>query len=119
MRNYMTEDRDKWIQRILPIVLPGDRVEDIPTFLMPHSATHYIIESLTLDGMMELLRMLLGQPAHPIPPLGEPLGLLPPTGTFIAPKRGHQHDARRIARVSDSTVGTFVMGDYHDGGRRS
>ncbi|HEX5118833.1 MAG TPA: SEFIR domain-containing protein [Pseudonocardiaceae bacterium] len=34
LRNKMTEDRGKWVGKILPVVLPGNTIDDIPEFLM-------------------------------------------------------------------------------------
>ncbi|MFC8428070.1 TIR domain-containing protein [Streptomyces sp. NPDC057253] len=55
LQDKLTEDRDKWLPRILPVVLPGGTVEDIPGFLLPRAATHYLIPNFTLDGLRELL----------------------------------------------------------------
>lgn len=51
LRDKMTQNRDVWIGKILPVVLPGNTVDDdIPDFLLPYAATHYVIERLTPAG---------------------------------------------------------------------
>lgn len=110
MRNKMTEDRRKWIRKILPVVLPGWTVGDIPEFLLPYSATHYLIDELSSEGIVELLRVLTGQPSHPLPPLGT-LPSLPSDGTvqppYRAPAAGNQ------VRVKNSKARNIVGGDFH------
>jgi tetratricopeptide (TPR) repeat protein len=70
LREKLTADRRMWLPRILPVVLPGQSVEDIPGFLQPHSAARYRIGELTQAGIEPLLRVLLGRPLDPEPPLG-------------------------------------------------
>lgn len=116
LRNRMTQDRTTWTRRILPVVLPGDTVDDIPEFLSPYSATHYVIEDLTPDGILKLRRTLLRQSAHPLPPLGTPAPLSsPPEETTSSTPRTSQRGGQTI-NVSHSSVGNFVAGDYHDYG---
>jgi hypothetical protein len=87
MRNKMTEDQQAWIRRILPVVLPGHSVAEIPEFLFPYSATHYVIESITLDGIAELHRALTGTPRYVVPKLGEPIPPAPAGLEEAAPPR--------------------------------
>lgn len=56
-----------WPRRILPVVLPGYSVDDIPIFLQPWTADHYIIKDLTTVGAASLLAHLI-----PRPPLADP-----------------------------------------------
>ncbi|HEY0806312.1 MAG TPA: SEFIR domain-containing protein, partial [Pseudonocardiaceae bacterium] len=51
MRAKMTADQSRWMTRILPVVLPGRSVDEIPDFLFPHSATYYVIKEFTLNGI--------------------------------------------------------------------
>lgn len=56
--------------RILPVVLPGAGVDDIPAWMSPTAATHYRIAELTRAGAETLLRYLVSQPAYVEPVLG-------------------------------------------------
>jgi hypothetical protein len=80
LRERLYADRAGWQRRILPVVLPGQSVDGIPTFLQPYSASRYEVREFTVDGAEELLRVLTDQPAHPPPPLGE-VPRLAPRGT--------------------------------------
>ncbi|WP_165436199.1 SEFIR domain-containing protein [Amycolatopsis suaedae] len=62
-------------RRILPVVLPGRSVDEIPDVLCGHATDRYVISELNLDGLADLLRAVHGSPAHVMPPLGP---LLPP-----------------------------------------
>jgi hypothetical protein len=113
MRNKMTEDRITWLRKILPIVLPGRDVSEIPEFLLPYSATHYVIAELTSEGILELRRVLFGQPRYPLPPLGAPAPFpaddrVPPP--YRAPAAGNQ------VRVKKSRAKNIVGGDFHSHG---
>jgi hypothetical protein len=56
--------------RILPVLLPGRTVEDLPDWLSPGAATYYAVASFTVEGAEDLLRALTTQPAYIPPPLG-------------------------------------------------
>lgn len=58
LRDRLTYDRTNWQQRILPVVLPGRRIEEIPLFLSPYSTSRYEITSLTPSGARSLLDAL-------------------------------------------------------------
>ena len=76
LRNLITEDQQKWIRRILPVVLPGNKITDIPQVLFPYSATHYVIQEFTPDGLRKLSAALVGD--------GSPIQ--PTLGTYQAPE---------------------------------
>lgn len=77
LRELLYADRPRWLPKILPVVLPGRSVSEIPLVLQPHTADHYRVKELTAAGADELLRALSGQPKHLPPPLGT-LPVLPP-----------------------------------------
>jgi hypothetical protein len=85
LREKMTADRARWIEHILPVLLPGHSVDEIPKFLFPHMATHYRVRSITVEGLAELHRALTGTPRFELPPLGEYVA--GPTGIREAPQR--------------------------------
>lgn len=86
LRDLLQGNREDWTRKLLPVVLPGHRIEEIPQFLQPRAADHYIIESFTPEGTDELLRHLTRQPRHLLPPLGKP-PVLPPLSGTTAPDR--------------------------------
>jgi len=80
LRDLLQGDRNTWTQKILPVLLPGREVDAIPLFLQPHAADRYPVESLTVEGAEDLLRVLTRQPRHVRPPLGPRPVLLPRSG---------------------------------------
>jgi hypothetical protein len=70
MRAKMTANQSLWIGRILPVVLPGRSVDEIPDFLFPHSSTYYKIPEFTLDGVAELHWVLSRSSPNPMPKRG-------------------------------------------------
>lgn len=70
LRDLLNQDRDTWVHKVLPVVLPGRSIEEVPAFLQPYSASHYVVLSLTMDGVDELYRVITDQPRHPPPELG-------------------------------------------------
>lgn len=79
LRELLCADRRTWEPRMLPVVLPGRSVDEIPLFLQPHSATHYIVGDLTENGVRELLAVLWNRPVHRAPELGPALPPQPRT----------------------------------------
>jgi hypothetical protein len=75
LRELLHSDRALWTTRLLPVVLPGGSVGDIPLFLQPWTADHYLVEDLTVRGAEDLLRVLTGQPPFQRPAPGEPTEL--------------------------------------------
>ncbi len=59
---------------MLPVVLPGRSVDEIPVFLRAHSTTHFIVSEFTTAGVFDLLAALSGVSAHPQPPRGAYVG---------------------------------------------
>lgn len=74
LRNEVTRNLIEQTKRILPVVLPGRSIDDIPLFLTGYSATHYVISKFTLDGITDLLVAFTGQGEHPMPSLGTWVG---------------------------------------------
>lgn len=117
MRNKMTQDRATWIRKILPVVLPGATIADIPEFLLPYSATHYVVSRLTPDGIVDLRRALIRQPRHPLPLLGTPPPL-PAEDVVVAapPQRVKPPKAGNHVRVTKSKARNIVGGDFNSRG---
>jgi hypothetical protein len=77
LRDQLHGNRAAWVPKLLPVVLPGHDVAEIPMFLQPYSVDHYIVTELTDGGITGLLRVLTGQPNRVRPVLGA-LPDLPP-----------------------------------------
>ncbi|MEU2039679.1 SEFIR domain-containing protein [Nocardia niwae] len=67
IRDNLTRNLRKETRRVLPVVLPGRSVDEIPTFLAAHSTTRYEVEEFTLDGIADLLIAFTGIPKYPMP----------------------------------------------------
>jgi hypothetical protein len=62
IRDLLHSDRAHWMRRLLPVVLPGHEVDEIPMFLQPYCADHYRVTELVDGGITDLLRAITGQP---------------------------------------------------------
>lgn len=78
LRTLLHSGRLRWTTRILPVVLPGGAVDDIPLFLSPWTGDHYRIAELDVAGAEDLLRALTDQPAYVRPTLRDAVVRLPP-----------------------------------------
>ncbi|MGW4057939.1 toll/interleukin-1 receptor domain-containing protein [Amycolatopsis sp. NPDC004747] len=87
LREKLHSDRPAWTRKILPVVLPGHTPEEIPQFLQPQTADHYLVDDFTVAGCESLLRVLTAQPPHVKPALGARQPHLPPRSTGPAPLR--------------------------------
>lgn len=58
LTTLLAEDRPLWLRKILPVVLPGRAVSEIPMVFQPYDADYYIIGSLTPDGVSKLLETI-------------------------------------------------------------
>lgn len=119
MRDKMTEDRATWLRKILPVVLPGQSLTGIPQFLLPYSATHYFVHRLTPDGILELRRVLVRRPRHPLPPLGAPPPLAADDPNGPAPHFFSPPTTGNRVTVSRSKARDIVGGDVHHHGERN
>ncbi len=72
LRELLHADRSLWITKLLPVVLPGGSVSDIPLFLQPQTADHFLIEGLTISGSRDLIRVITRQPSYRRPATAAP-----------------------------------------------
>ncbi|MFD5552633.1 toll/interleukin-1 receptor domain-containing protein [Streptomyces sp. NPDC127068] len=70
LRELLHADSETWVPKILPVVLPGERMEDLPLFLRPYTMDHYLVDEFTREGIEDLLPVLTRRPRRPRPPLG-------------------------------------------------
>jgi len=78
IRERLQDDRATWLRKLLPVVLPGRSVGEIPVFLQPQTADHYLVTENTEAGAEDLLRVITGQSAYPPPPMNSQVVSLPP-----------------------------------------
>jgi hypothetical protein len=81
LRELLYRDRRTWLRKVLPVILPGRSVDDLPEFVQPVTASHFILETITDEGADGLLRVLTGQPRHVRPSRGK-IPVLPPKRRF-------------------------------------
>ncbi|MEV6824026.1 toll/interleukin-1 receptor domain-containing protein [Amycolatopsis sp. NPDC051102] len=86
IRDLLHQDRRTWTARLLPVVLPGHEIDEIPLFLQPYCADRYHVTELSDAGIEELLRALTGQPRYVRPELGA-VPHLPPRSLPRPPAR--------------------------------
>ncbi|HUC57971.1 MAG TPA: SEFIR domain-containing protein, partial [Streptosporangiaceae bacterium] len=68
LRELYYSEPHVWPKKILPVVLPGRSVREIPIFLQPYTADHYDVASFTDEGARPLLRHLRHPPEQRHPP---------------------------------------------------
>ena len=76
IRELIYGDRASF-ERVVPVLLPGGSKRHVPRFLLPASAAIYEVSDFTVNGAVDLLRLLTRQPGVLRPTLG-PRPLLPP-----------------------------------------
>lgn len=69
LRELYHSENAEWIRRILPVVLPGRSIDDIPLFLQPRTADHFALAEITAAGADDLLRILHRTPRFSPPPV--------------------------------------------------
>jgi hypothetical protein len=71
LREKLHSDRPAWTRKLLPVVLPGHTPAEIPGFLQPQTADHYLVDDFTVAGSESLLRALTGQAPYVEPVRGQ------------------------------------------------
>jgi hypothetical protein len=79
LRELYHSDPASWTSKILPVVLPGHSVSEIPLFLQPYTADHFLVPNISAGGAEDLLRFLTRQPLD-LPPSVGMKPELPPRG---------------------------------------
>jgi SEFIR domain len=70
LRELYHSDPATWTRKMLPVVLPGRSVNEIPLFLQPYTADHFVVPSISPAGAEDLLRLLTRQPCESGPAPG-------------------------------------------------
>ncbi|WP_369173758.1 TIR domain-containing protein [Streptomyces sp. R28] len=96
LRNRVYNDSETWFEKILLILLPGRREQELPAFLVAEQVSHFKVPSLDAAGIEELVRYMWHQPYRVEPALGPipAFGIRPP----LVPASGQP-------RVVDATSG--------------
>jgi hypothetical protein len=55
--------RDTWTRKLLPVILPGRSVDEIPLTFLPGTGDYYRVDTITPEGAANLLRVLLHEPS--------------------------------------------------------
>lgn len=58
LADLLHRQRDQWTKKLLPVVLPGRRPDEIPLAFLPAIADYYVVPAFTLDAAAELLKVL-------------------------------------------------------------
>ncbi|GAA2395439.1 hypothetical protein GCM10010170_110200 [Dactylosporangium salmoneum] len=77
LQELLFADPDGGFRKVLPVVLPGRSVDELPAWVQPMAGHTYRVAAIAPAGLEELLRVLTGQPLHPEPALGD-VPVLPP-----------------------------------------
>lgn len=117
IRDNLTKNLHEQTQRVLPVVLPGRSVDEIPTFLNAHSTTRYHVDEFTVDGVSSLLAAITGHGQYPLPERGQWLGGQP---SRAAPPRVKQtvllvSGLKWLTRSSDLRLGSAKIDNHHYG----
>lgn len=87
LREHVYADRTRWLPKVLPVLLPGHDLSEIPLFLQPSTASRYHVRSCTPEGAEELLRVILRHPvvAPPVSPHRPTFSDTPQWTTLLSP----------------------------------
>lgn len=77
LMDRLHDDREIWIRKLLPVVLAGRTVGEIPLFLQPGIADYYLVPELTIAGAEDLLRVITGQAPYSRPQRNPTVPVLP------------------------------------------
>jgi WD40 repeat protein len=59
------EDDEHFLDQVLPVVLPGRSVGELPNWLTPRMRTNFVVRDLTVEGVDRILRHVFKQPYDP------------------------------------------------------
>jgi hypothetical protein len=71
LRDNLTRNLRRETERILPVLLPGRSVEDVPVFLNAYSTSRFHIHEFTEAGVADLMAAITGDGEHPMPQRGQ------------------------------------------------
>jgi hypothetical protein len=59
LTDQLASAREKWTRKILPVVLPGRAIDDIPIAFEPQNSDRYVVPQLDAAGVKDLLETLM------------------------------------------------------------
>jgi len=104
IRDRFYADQEIGLQSIVPVILPGCSVDDIPLWLSPAATTHYRVSAYSVKGADKLLRLLTVQPLESVPPLGT-VPVLPPRNSGADRRMGRR---RRFGLISAGIAAMMI-----------
>lgn len=104
LRELVYSDRAVWLPKILPVVLPGHGIDQIPLFLQPTTASHYVLTSFTTAGAEERLRVILRRPGHIAPQVRPGRPVLPAHSGGSSGASGQIWPAQHVVNQINGTV---------------
>jgi len=108
LRELFYDNAERARRRVLTVLLPGSRVDDVPIWLGPTTGTHYRVEEFNPQAAEKLLRYLhwTGRLSSPCarPPRELRPGPDPPprTAAGVGSGSGHRHPLRRVRRAGNA-----------------
>ena len=93
LRTLLAENRDFWLPRILPAVLPGRSIDEIPLAFQPRECDHYLVPALTQAGLASLLAAIGPGPGGGPGPAAARAAAVP---RLVAPSREALTSVRRL-----------------------
>ncbi|MEU4249008.1 SEFIR domain-containing protein [Amycolatopsis sp. NPDC026612] len=108
LREMIHEDRERWLHKILPVLLPGHENAEIPVFLQPYSANFFAVTEFTVQGAEELLRVIHRRPPYVAPPVAGQPPELPVLASVRAVRNAPDHGTARVPRQLPLAVRDFV-----------
>jgi hypothetical protein len=118
LRELVYTNRDTWLTKVLPVLLPGHTTDHIPLFLQPHTASHFPVTSFDTTGAEQLLRVILRQPGYIAPDVNTKQPLLPPhaeCATQPPPSQNPAGQDRVTNRVDGTVSGVVIQADTING----
>jgi hypothetical protein len=115
LRELVYADRATWLPKILPVILPGHTIDQIPLFLQPHTATRFHVTSFDTTGAEDLLRVVLRQPGHLPPEVSAEQPVLPPHTGGRTPTPEPAGRAGVVNQIIGTVNGKVVQADIITG----
>lgn len=114
LRELVYGDRATWLPKMLPVLLPGHTIDQIPLFLQPHTASRFRVTSYDPAGAEDLLRVLLRQPGYVAPEVNPEQPTLPPHRAPGLPALVKRGDV--VNEIGGSVSGKLVQAETINGG---
>jgi SEFIR domain len=110
LRELVYAHREIWTRKVLPVLLPGHGVDELPHFLSPYTASRYTVTEFTTEGAEDLLRVIHNRPGH-VPPPVQAAPDLPPR-----PAPPEPAGSPRITNTNSGNANVVIqVGEVHGG----